>query len=57
MIYDSGASVHMFLNREQFSGFKTIEPKEVKAADKTIFMATRVGHMKINIPNGKDSML
>ena len=32
-----------------------IEPKGVKVADKTIFMVTRVGCMKINIPNGKDS--
>ena len=27
----------------------------MKAADKTIFMATRVGRMKTDIPNGRDS--
>ena len=29
--------------------------KGVKVADKTIFLATGVGWMKINIPNGKDT--
>ena len=42
-------------NREQFSEFRTIAPKGVKAADKMIFMATGVGCMKIDIPNGRDS--
>ena len=47
--------MHMSPNREQFSEFKTIAPKGVKAADKTIFMATGVGCIKIDIPNGRDS--
>ena len=42
-------------NREQFLEFRTISPKGVKAANKTIFMATGIGHMKIDIPNGRDS--
>ena len=42
-------------NREQFSEFRTIAPKGVKAVNKTIFMVTRVGCMKIDIPNGRDS--
>ena len=32
-----------------------IAPKGVKAADKTIFMATGIGRMKIDMPNGRDS--
>ena len=54
-IYESGASTHMSLNRERFSEFRTITLKGVKAVDKTIFMATSIGHMKINIPNRRDS--
>ena len=42
-------------NRERISEFRTITLKRVKAADKTIFMATGVGCMKIDIPNGRDS--
>ena len=42
-------------NGEQLSKFEIIEPKEVKVADKTIFMVTGVGHMKIDIPNRRDS--
>ena len=42
-------------NREQFSEFRTIALKGVKAADKMIFMATGVGCIKIDIPNGRDS--
>ena len=45
----------MLPNREQFSEFRTIAPKGAKAADKTIFMVTRVGRMKIDIHNGRDS--
>ena len=41
-------------NRELFSEFRTIAPKGVKVADKMIFMATGIGHMKIDIPNGRD---
>ena len=40
-------------NWGRFTDFTSIEPKVVKAADKTIFLATSVGHMKIDIPNGK----
>ena len=54
-IYDSGASMHMSWNREWFSEFRTIALKGVKAADKTIFMATSIGCMKIDMPNGRDS--
>ena len=42
-------------NREQFSEFRTIAPKGVKVADKMIFMATGIEHIKIDIPNGRDS--
>ena len=47
--------MHMPLNRDQFSEFRTIALKGVKVVDKTIFMVTRVGCMKIDIPNGRDS--
>ena len=47
--------MHMSLNREQFSEFRMIAQKGVKVVDKTIFMVTGIGHMKINIPNGRDS--
>ena len=53
-IYDSGASMHMSLNRGRFLEFRTIAPKRVKAVDKTIFMATGIGRMKIDIPNRRD---
>ena len=53
-IYDSGATAHMSLNRDKFVDFKNIEPKGVKAAHKAIFLATGVGCMNINVPNGKD---
>ena len=45
----------MSLNRERFSEFRTIEPKGVKAVDKTIFIATGIRCMKIDISNGRDS--
>ena len=47
--------MHMSPNREQFSELRTIAPKGVKVADKNIFMATGIGCMKINIPDGRDS--
>ena len=56
MIYDSGATTHMSLNRDKFVNFRKIEPKGVKVADKTIFLATGVGCMKIQVPNGKDTI-
>ena len=40
-------------NRVRFIDFRRIKPKGVKAADKTVFMATGSGCMKINVPNGK----
>ena len=52
-IYDSGVSAHMSPNWGRFIEFQSIKPKAIKAADKTIFMATGVGHMKIDVPNGK----
>ena len=55
-IYNSGASAHMSPNRGRFTDFRSIEPKAVKAADKTIFLATGVGCMKIDVPNGKDNI-
>ena len=54
-VYDSGATAHMSPRRDRFIDFRRIEPKGVKAADKTVFMATGLGHMKINMPNGKDT--
>ena len=42
-------------NRGRFTGFRSIDPKAVKAADRTIFMATGVGRMKVDIPNGNKS--
>ena len=42
-------------NRGRFIEFQSIEPKAVKAADRTIFMATGVGRMKIDVPNGKSN--
>ena len=39
----------------RFTDFRSIEHKAVKAADKTIFLVTGVGCMKIVIPNGKDN--
>ena len=41
-IYDSGVSMHMSPSRERFSEFRTIAPKGVKVADKTIFMVTSI---------------
>ena len=41
--------------RDRFIDFKRIEYKGVKAADKTVFMVTGLGRMKINMPNGKDT--
>ena len=41
--------------RDRFVDFKRIEPKGVKAANKTVFMATGLGQMKINVPNSKDT--
>ena len=55
-IYDSGASAHMSPNWGRFTDFRSSEPKAVKVADKTIFLVTGVGHMKIDIPNGKDNI-
>ena len=54
-IYNSGATAHMSPNRDRFINFRKIEPKGVKAADKTVFMATGIECMKINVPNGKDT--
>ena len=54
-IYNSRATAHMSPRRDRFVNFKRIEPKGVKAADKTVFMATGLGCMKINMPNGKDT--
>ena len=54
-IYDSGATAHMSPRRDRFVNFKRIEPKGVKAASMTVFIAAGLGHMKINMPNGKDT--
>ena len=43
-IYNSGATAHMSPRRNRFVDFKRIEPKGVKAADKTVFMETGLGH-------------
>ena len=48
--------MHMFLNREWFSEFRTIALKGVKVVDKMIFMVTGIGCMKIDIPNGRESV-
>ena len=55
MIYDSGVTAHMSPRRDRFVNFRRIEPKGMKAADKTVFMATGLGHININVPNGKDT--
>ena len=54
-IYDSGASAYIFPNQGRFTDFRSIEPEVIKVADKTIFLATGVGCMKIDTPNGKDN--
>jgi hypothetical protein len=54
-IYDSGATTHMSPSRGKFVDFMSIEPKAVKGADKTIFMATGIGRMKIDLPNGNET--
>ena len=54
-LYDMGASWHMSLDQHNFSNFKEIEPKLVKAGDKVIFMATGIGSMVVSIPNGSTS--
>ena len=54
-IYDSGATTHMSPNRDRFVDFRKIKPKGVKAVNKTVFMVTGIGCMKINMPNGKDT--
>ena len=47
--FDSGATTHMPPNRDKFIDFRKIEPKGVKAANKTVFMVTGLGHMQINV--------
>ena len=42
--------------RDKFVDFGRIKPKGVKAANKIVFMATGLGNMKINVPNGKDTI-
>ena len=54
-MYNSGASAHMSPNRGRFTDFRSIEPKAVKAADKTIFLVTSARCVMIDIPNGKDN--
>ena len=56
-IYDSGATAHMSPRRDSFIDFRRIEPKGVKAADKTVFMATGLGRMKIMYPMVKTLQL
>ena len=54
IILDSSTNSHMSPYREQFTTFKEINPpKEVQVADKTIFLATGIESMKVQIPNGE----
>ena len=54
-IYNSKATTHMSANRDRFVDFRKIKPKGMKAANKRVLMATGIGHMKIDLPNGKDT--
>jgi hypothetical protein len=51
-IYDSGASALMSPNRSCFVDFRSINPRPVKATDKTTFMATGIRQIHVEIPNG-----
>ena len=42
-------------SRGRFTEFRSIDLKAVKAADRTIFMATSVGCMKVDSLNGNES--
>ena len=52
-IYDMGASTHMSPYRNLLTSFTSIELKEVRVANKTIFNAYRQGNMQIAVPNGE----
>jgi Pol polyprotein, beta-barrel domain len=52
-VYDSGASGHMSSYQHRFLTFKEISPRTISAADKTVFKATGIGNMRLDIPNGK----
>jgi hypothetical protein len=52
-VWDSGTNTHMSPYRDQFLTFETIDPpRKVRAADRTQFVATGIGSMRIYIPNG-----
>ncbi|GBE85505.1 hypothetical protein SCP_0800220 [Sparassis crispa] len=55
-VYDSGATRHMSPYRDAFVTFKAISLKPITAADGRKFHATGEGTMRIEIPNGDQSM-
>jgi hypothetical protein len=52
-IYDTGASRHMSPYRHLFTNLTPMDPKPIKAANKTTFQAVAKGSMRITMPNGK----
>src|SRR5713226_4275496 len=54
-IYDSGASHHMSPFLHHFTNLHSIPPRAITAANGSIFTATSMGDLKINVPNGLSS--
>jgi len=52
-IYDSSGSSHMMPARQCFVLLTQIPPRQIKAADQTLFTATAMGELRISIPNEK----
>src|SRR5882762_7911695 len=52
-LYDSGASRHMSPYRRNFINFIKIKGRTITAADGQEFMATGLGDMHVELPNGK----
>ena len=54
-LYDSGASRHMSPYRNNFINFVRIKGRTITAADGQEFMATGLGDMHVELPNGKST--
>ena len=55
-VYNSGTSPHMSPTHDQFTTFRPITPKPIKAADQTLFVATAMGKLWVCIPNDNTTM-
>ena len=54
-LFDSGASHHMSLFREQFVTYRDIPACPITAANNRSFYAVSMGDLEINVPNGASS--